>query len=206
MKEELLKGKVLPLKEEFYSIQGEGFNTGEAAYFIRVAGCNIGCEWCDEKDSWNAENFPLVEVDTIVENVLKNQTKSVVFTGGEPLMYNLDYACELLKKNNIKTFLETSGTYPITGKWDWICLSPKLKRKPLKENYSNINELKVVIYEKSDLLWAEENAKFVDDNCYLFLQPEWSKFSENIKFIIDYILKNPKWRISLQIHKYLNIK
>ncbi len=206
MKKLLLEqGKVIPLMEEFYSIQGEGFYSGKAAYFIRVAGCDIKCKWCDTKKSWNPKNYPLKSVDDIIGNIIVCNAKTVVVTGGEPLLYNLDYLCFELKKRNIKTFLETSGVHKITGKWDWICLSPKKNKKPLKNIFQKADELKIIIFDKTDLDWAEKNAELVNKNCKLFLQAEWSKRKQIIPVIIDYILKNPKWRISLQSHKYIGI-
>ena len=201
----LEQGKIIPLMEEFYSIQGEGFYSGKAAYFIRVAGCDIKCKWCDTKKSWDAKNYPFKSVDKIIENIIVCNAETVVVTGGEPLLYNLDYLCCELKKRNIKIFLETSGVHKITGKWDWICLSPKKNKEPLKNIFKKADELKIVIFDKTDIVWAEKNVEFVNKNCKLFLQAEWSKKKQMIPIIIDYILKNPKWRISLQSHKYIGI-
>lgn len=204
--EKLVKeGEKLPVMEEFYTIQGEGYNTGMASYFIRIGGCDIGCHWCDVKESWNANLHPLTLADAVVKNAIESKTNAVVITGGEPLIYNLSYLTEQLRKNKIKTFVETSGAYPITGVWDWICLSPKKTMAPQLECYKIANELKVIIYNKHDFIWAEEQAAKVNSNAHLFLQPEWSKINELLPQIIDYVKNNTKWRISLQTHKYMNI-
>ncbi len=201
---EVSQGKLLPLMEEFYTIQGEGFYTGKAAYFIRIGGCDVGCHWCDVKESWNAKLHPLTETDTIVTNA-KKYSKTVVITGGEPLIWNMDYLTKSLNNLNIKTHLETSGAYPLSGNWDWICLSPKKTKLPLPEIYNKTDELKVIIFNKHDFKFAETQAAKVDTNCKLFLQPEWSKRKILNNFIIDYVMANPKWKISLQTHKFLNI-
>ena len=198
------KGKMLPLMEEFYTIQGEGFHSGKAAYFIRIGGCDVGCHWCDVKESWNANLHPPTNTDTIINNV-KKYAKTVVVTGGEPLMWNLDYITNLLQKNKIKTHIETSGAYKLTGKWDWICLSPKKTKLPLDDIYSKADELKIIIVAENDFKFAEEQAIKVTENCELFLQPEWSKHEEMIPLIVNYVMKYPQWKISLQTHKYLNI-
>ncbi|WP_456377805.1 7-carboxy-7-deazaguanine synthase QueE [Lutibacter sp.] len=204
IQQQINKGKMLPLMEEFYTIQGEGFHSGKAAYFIRIGGCDVGCHWCDVKESWNAELHPPTKTDAIVENV-KKYTKTVVVTGGEPLMWNLDYITNSLQKNKIKTHIETSGAYELTGKWDWICLSPKKTKLPLKTIYPKANELKIIIVTKNDFKFAEKQAGKVASNCELFLQPEWSKREIMIPLIVAYVMKNPQWKISLQTHKYLNI-
>ncbi|MDO8998773.1 MAG: 7-carboxy-7-deazaguanine synthase QueE [Bacteroidota bacterium] len=191
--------------EEFYTIQGEGFNTGKAAYFIRIGGCDVGCHWCDVKESWDANLHALTPIKNIITNVLEWKAKSVVVTGGEPLIYNLDELTKLLKANNIETFIETSGAYKLSGHWDWICLSPKKTMAPLPEVYKKSNELKIIVFNKHDFIWAEEQAKKVGKDCYLYLQPEWSKHQELVPEIIDYVKNNPKWMISLQTHKYMNI-
>ncbi|MBS1652744.1 MAG: 7-carboxy-7-deazaguanine synthase QueE [Bacteroidetes bacterium] len=191
--------------EEFYTIQGEGNNTGKAAYFIRIGGCDVGCHWCDVKESWNAEIHPLVETEKLILNLKTCNAKSAVITGGEPLIYNLDYLTQLLFKNKIETFIETSGAYALSGQWNWICLSPKKTMKPLQEIYSKANELKIIIHNENDFKWAEEQSKFVSKNCILFLQPEWSRIKTNLPKIIEYVKTNPKWKISLQTHKYMNI-
>lgn len=198
-------GTRLPLMEEFYTIQGEGFHTGKAAYFIRLGGCDVGCHWCDVKESWDATLHPLTSTDQIVENAQKYPAKTVVVTGGEPLIYNLDYLTSQLQKVGIKTFIETSGAYPLSGHWDWICLSPKKFKRPRKDVLDAAGELKVIVFNQSDFAWAEEHARLVPGSCKLYLQPEWSKASVMAPLIIDYVMNNPKWEISLQTHKYLNI-
>lgn len=205
--EELLssEGKLLPLMEEFYTIQGEGFNTGKAAYFIRIGGCDVGCHWCDVKESWDANLHPLTPAEKIIDNVLEYKAQSVVVTGGEPLIYNLDYLTGLLKEKQIETFIETSGAYKLSGHWDWICLSPKKTMQPLDEIYKKAHELKVIIFNQHDFKWAEEQASRVSSDCYLYLQPEWSKHAALLPDIIEYVKSNPKWMISLQTHKYMNI-
>jgi 7-carboxy-7-deazaguanine synthase len=198
-------GKLLPVMEEFYSLQGEGFHTGKAAYFIRIGGCDVGCSWCDVKESWDAELHPLVQADQVIKNAVACKADAAVITGGEPLNFDLGYLCNGLKKNKIKTFLETSGTQPLSGKWDWICLSPKQNSLILEEFYTKSDELKVIIQEKGDFIWAEENSKKMKAGSHLFLQPEWSKRKEMIPVAVNYIMNNPKWSISLQSHKYMNI-
>jgi 7-carboxy-7-deazaguanine synthase len=195
----------LPLVEEFYTLQGEGFHTGKAAYFIRIGGCDIGCSWCDSRFSWKQGIHPLVETDKIIGHAIESGTDSVVVTGGEPLICNLDYLCTGLKKNNIRTFIETSGAYPLSGEWDWICLSPKRNSPPPDDICLKADELKVVILEKEDLFWAEEYRVKVKPDCMLYLQPEWSRFNNIVPDIVEYIKRNKEWRISLQIHKYLHI-
>jgi 7-carboxy-7-deazaguanine synthase len=198
------KGIMLPLMEEFYTIQGEGCHTGTAAYFIRVGGCDVGCHWCDVKESWNPDLHPPTLADTIVTNV-KKHASTVVITGGEPLMWSMDYITTLLQKNNIKTHIETSGAYSFSGKWDWFCLSPKKNKLPLEETYVEADELKMIIHNNSDFAFAEKQASKVGEKCQLFLQPEWSKKEKMTALIVTYVMKNPKWKISLQTHKYLNI-
>lgn len=198
------KGIMLPLMEEFYTIQGEGFHTGKAAYFIRIGGCDVGCHWCDVKESWNADLHPPTLADIIVKNA-KKHSDTVVITGGEPLMWSMDYLTSELQHSGIKTHIETSGAYSFSGVWDWFCLSPKKTKLPLHEAYENADELKIIIYNKSDFLFAEEQAQKVSKDCKLFLQPEWSKREKVTEMIVDYVMKNPKWNISLQTHKYLNI-
>lgn len=198
------QGKMLPLMEEFYTIQGEGYHTGKAAYFIRVGGCDVGCHWCDVKESWNAELHPPTLANTIVEHA-KKYSDTVVITGGEPLMWSMDYLTKKLQQNGIKTHIETSGAYSFSGSWNWFCLSPKKTKLPLEEVYKEADELKIIIFNKSDFKFAEEQAVKVGSNCELFLQPEWSKKEKMTELIVDYVMKNPKWKISLQTHKYLNI-
>ncbi len=191
--------------EEFYTIQGEGYNTGKAAYFIRLGGCDVGCPWCDVKESWDASIHPLTAADTIVQNTLKYPAKTIVVTGGEPLIYNLDYLTAQMKAQGVTTFIETSGAYPLSGHWDWICLSPKKFKAPRLEIAKQAQELKVIVFNKSDFAWAEKQALLVAAGCKLYLQPEWSKAAEVTPLIIDYVMANPRWEISLQTHKYLNI-
>lgn len=198
-------GTLLPLMEEFYTIQGEGYHTGKAAYFIRLGGCDVGCHWCDVKESWDATLHPLTTADAIVQNAKVHPGRTVVVTGGEPLIYNLDYLTAQLQAQGIKTFIETSGAYPLSGYWDWICLSPKKFKAPRKDVLDAAGELKVIVFNKSDFAWAEEHAAQVGADCKLYLQPEWSKSAEMTPLIIDYVKSNPKWEISLQTHKYLNI-
>ena len=191
--------------EEFYSIQGEGYNTGKASYFLRIGGCDIACRWCDIKESWNASIHPLVKTAHIVERVAASPAKSVVITGGEPLMYNLEVLCSELKKKEVQIFLETSGAYPVSGSFDWICVSPKPNTQPDKNLLQMADELKVVIHDIDDFKWAEKNAALVKNKCLLYLQPEWSKFKTILPEIVDYIKANPKWQSSLQAHKFMNI-
>jgi len=198
------QGKMLPLMEEFYTIQGEGYHTGKAAYFIRVGGCDVGCHWCDVKESWNAELHPPTLANTIVDHA-KKYSDTVVITGGEPLMWSMDYLTKKLQQYGIKTHIETSGAYSFSGSWDWFCLSPKKTKLPLEEVYKEVDELKIIIFNKSDFEFAEEHAAKVGEKCELFLQPEWSKKDKMTGLIVDYVMKNPKWKISLQTHKYLNI-
>ena len=198
------KGEMLPLMEEFYTIQGEGFHTGTAAYFIRIGGCDVGCHWCDVKESWNAELHPPTSTDLIVSNA-KKYADTVVITGGEPLTWDMSLLTQKLKNQNLKVHIETSGCYPVTGTWDWFCLSPKKNKLPVDDAYAIAHELKVIIYNKHDFIFAEEQAEKVNKNAILFLQPEWSKKEKMTPLIVDYVMNNPKWRVSLQTHKYLNI-
>ncbi len=206
MKKDIFEGgKKLPLIDEFYTIQGEGFHFGKPAYFIRIGGCDIGCHWCDTKYAWKAGRDQLVDIQTIIKKANSTIAKNIVVTGGEPLTYNLNPLCNLLKKKNIKTFLETSGAYKLTGIWDWICLSPKKNAPPTNGIISLANELKIIVFEQSDFSWAEKYAKIVKPTCHLYLQPEWSRRNKLTPQIVDYIKKNPKWRISIQAHKYIKI-
>lgn len=191
--------------EEFYSLQGEGFNTGKAAYFLRIGGCDVGCHWCDIRESWNAAVFPPVSVDEVVMRAASCPAGAVVVTGGEPLMYDLGYLCAGLRKAGLQTFLETSGSWPLTGEWDWICLSPKKEAPPLGSICTLANELKIIIEEPEDFQWAEDQSAFVGNECQLFLQPEWSRASSIIPVMVEYIKYHPRWRISLQSHKYMRI-
>lgn len=205
MNEVLKKTVTLPVMEHFYTIQGEGFHQGKAAYFIRLGGCDVGCVWCDVKDSWNAEKHPQYEVGTLVIEVKKTAAKLVIITGGEPLMHNLDALTKELKAAGLQTNIETSGAHPLSGTWDWICLSPKKFKVPLPEIIPLASELKIIIFNKSDFEWAEKYAALVSTSCKLYLQPEWDKSAELMPMIIDYIKANPKWELSLQIHKYINV-
>lgn len=237
-------GRLLPVMEEFYSLQGEGFHTGEAAWFIRIGGCDVGCTWCDVKESWNARLFPPVDTDKVAEKALQCTANAVIITGGEPLLYNLDYLCEQLKAKSsgqraqdterrvldiemriadpasrianhlkienrtskiIRTFLETSGSRPLSGFWDWICLSPKRDWPPREEFYRLSNELKIIIHAVEDFDWAEEQAGKINPSAHMFLQPEWSRREEILPLIIRYIQDHPWWRLSLQSHKYIGI-
>ena len=198
-------GAKLPLVEEFFTLQGEGYHTGKAAYFIRLGGCDVGCSWCDSRFSWNPELHPMVETDIIIDHVVKSGTDSVVVTGGEPLMWNLNYLSSGLKKKNICTFIETSGAYALSGEWDWICLSPKRNMLPVNEIWKVADELKVILQDKSDFEWADKYRGMVRSKCRLFLQPEWSRFETIIPEIVEYVKRNSIWRISLQVHKYMHI-
>ena len=201
----LQKGEILPLMEAFYSLQGEGFYKGTAAYFIRLGGCDVGCHWCDVKESWAAEAHPLVPVDTIVTDALAH-SKTMIITGGEPLMWNLDLLTEKLRAAGARTHIETSGAHPLSGTFDWICLSPKKIKRPLGNVLQKANELKMVIYNNNDFLFAEEMAARVSPDCLLYLQPEWSKRNKVIPKIVDYVMAHPQWKASLQMHKYLDIR
>ena len=198
------KGLMLPLMEEFYTIQGEGFHKGTAAYFIRVGGCDVGCHWCDVKESWDAEMHPPTAIAHIVANASKH-SNTIVITGGEPLTWNMRPLTEALKEKKLQTHIETSGAYELTGIWDWICLSPKKNKLPFGRIYKEANELKVIVYNKHDFTFAEEQAQLVNEHCILYLQPEWSVREKMIPLIVEYVMKNPKWKVSLQTHKYLNI-
>ncbi len=198
------EGTMLPLMEAFYTIQGEGFHKGTAAYFIRIGGCDVGCHWCDVKESWNALLHPPTPIGSMVEDAVK-YSNTVVITGGEPLTWNMDPLTALLRKKGCRIHIETSGAYELTGSWDWICLSPKKIKLPTPEIYDVANELKVIIFNKDDFRFAEEQAARVNENCILYLQPEWSKRDKMIPLIVDYVMANPKWKVSLQTHKYLNI-
>jgi 7-carboxy-7-deazaguanine synthase len=204
-KELISEGLKLPVVEEFFSLQGEGFHTGKAAYFIRLGGCDIGCSWCDSRFSWNPEIHPLIKTKLIIDRVAESGADSVVVTGGEPLMWNLDNLCKGLKSKNLSTFIETSGAYQLTGIWDWICLSPKKNMPPVSDICCVADELKVIISNEDDFEWAEKYQKLVSDGCKLYLQPEWSSFETIISAVVRYIKKNPAWRISLQAHKYMHI-
>jgi 7-carboxy-7-deazaguanine synthase len=195
----------LPLMEDFYTIQGEGFYQGHAAYFIRLGGCDVGCVWCDVKESWDANAHAKISVEEMTARAKASGSPLVVITGGEPAMYDLLPLTQSLHSEGLKTNIETSGVYKLTGNWDWICFSPKKFKAPHESIYKRADELKVIVFNKSDFAWAEEHAARVSGDCELFLQPEWSKEKEMVPLIIDYIKENPKWKVSLQIHKYMNI-
>ncbi len=195
----------LPLMEHFYTLQGEGFHTGRAAYFLRLGGCDVGCVWCDVKESWDASLHPLVEPQQMLQWIQENKAQMAVITGGEPLLHNLDFLTDLLQQNGIETNIETSGSHPLSGHWNWICVSPKKFKAALPEVLKVANELKVVVFNKSDFDWAEQNAKLVSENCDLYLQVEWDQREKMTPLLVDYVKQNPKWRISVQTHKYLQI-
>ena len=195
----------IPLMEDFYSLQGEGFYSGRSAYFIRIAGCDVGCVWCDVKESWNESDHPVVPIPDIIARVKKSGTEFVVITGGEPAMYDLTELTASLQSLNVEIAIETSGAYKLTGQLDWVCLSPKKFKLPLEENYAKANELKMIIFNKHDLKWSEELKAKVVKSCKLYIQPEWSKEKEMLPLMINYVKKNTYWNISLQTHKYLNI-
>ena len=198
------KGTLLPLMEAFYTLQGEGYHKGSAAFFIRIGGCDVGCHWCDVKESWDANLHPPTPIEHIV-NQSKQYSDTVVVTGGEPLMWHMDPLCKALHGQGMQVHIETSGAYALTGTWNWFCLSPKKNKRPLQAAYDYADELKVIIYNKYDFKFAEEQAAQVAPNCKLFLQPEWSRREKVMPLIVDYVLANPKWKASLQTHKYLNI-
>lgn len=191
--------------EAFYTLQGEGFHQGKAAYFIRLAGCDVGCVWCDVKESWDKDLYPLQSIEEIVTETKKYPGKLVVITGGEPTLYNLEELTKALQKEGFSTNIETSGSSPLSGSWDWICLSPKKFKPPLPGILLKANELKIIVFNKSDFAWAKQYADLVSSSCKLYLQPEWNKAELVTPWIIDYIKENPKWQLSLQIHKYINV-
>ncbi len=202
---ELKEGALLPLVESFYTIQGEGFNAGKPAFFIRLGGCDVGCSWCDAKETWNSRLYPPTPIEKIADLAAMHPAKAIVLTGGEPLSYPLDKLCDLLKSRGLEIFLETSGSHPISGRFDWICLSPKRKKHPLAGMHQLASELKVIIEKSDDFEWAELNRSLVRKDCKLYLQPEWSQIKIVLPLIIEYVKANPSWNISLQIHKYMNI-
>jgi 7-carboxy-7-deazaguanine synthase len=195
----------LPIMEHFYTLQGEGFHQGKAAYFIRLGGCDVGCVWCDVKDSWDAGKHPLRSIESLISEVKNHLGEIVVITGGEPLMHDLTELTKQLHASGLKTHIETSGSSPLSGGWDWITLSPKKFKEPLAEIRPHASELKIIVYNKSDFAWAEKWASQVSPQCKLYLQPEWSKASTITPLIIDYIKAHPQWQLSLQIHKYINV-
>ncbi len=196
---------LLPVMEQFYTIQGEGFHQGRAAYFIRLGGCDVGCVWCDVKDSWDATAHPMMEINELVNLVKVTPAEIVVITGGEPLMHQLDVLTTELQRAGLKTHIETSGAHPLSGTWDWICLSPKKFKAPLPEIVPLANELKVVVFNKSDFEWAELYAEKTNPSCKLYLQPEWDKASLMTPLMVEYIKANPRWELSLQLHKYIQV-
>lgn len=203
---ELLKGgELLPLVEDFYTIQGEGFHTGKPAYFIRLGGCDVGCRWCDAKYTWNPKVFPPIEVQTVVERAASCSAQAIVITGGEPLLYPLGTLTRELHARGLEIFLETSGTQPLSGEFDWVCLSPKRQLPPLDEAFRRADELKVIIQSEEDLEWAVECSKRVSRKCILYLQPEWSVYEKIIPTIVEWVKAHPEWNISIQTHKFMHI-
>jgi len=196
---------LLPVMEHFYTLQGEGFHQGRAAYFIRLSGCDVGCVWCDVKDSWDTGKYPLRSIDYLISEIKKTPAKIVVITGGEPLMHDLSELTKQLQQRGYETNLETSAAYSLSGSWNWICVSPKKFKAPLPEILPKADELKVVIFNQSDFAWAEKYAKQVSSKCKLYLQPEWDKAPQMTPLIIEYIKAHPQWELSLQIHKYINV-
>lgn len=201
----LENGKVLPIMEEFYTLQGEGFHAGKAAYFIRIGGCDVGCHWCDVKESWDASVHPLIDIEKVVANAAGQAAGSVVITGGEPLIFNLEPLTARLKEEGLKVHIETSGAHAFSGQYDWVCLSPKKTSPPKPVYYQHADELKIIVHNRHDFEWATEHANKVSAKCKLYLQPEWSKREEIMPQIINFVMKFPKWSISLQTHKYMNI-
>lgn len=193
------------MMEHFYTLQGEGYHQGKAAYFVRLGGCDVGCVWCDVKESWSFDTHPQISIEEIVDIIKQSGTPIAVITGGEPLMHNLDGLTAAIKKEGIATNIETSGSSPLSGQWDWICLSPKKFKAPLPEILPQANELKIIVYNKSDFEWGEKFAAQVSAKCKLYLQPEWSRAKEMTPLIVDYIKADPMWELSLQIHKYINV-
>ena len=202
---ELIQNNSLPVMEHFYTLQGEGAYTGNAAYFVRLGGCDVGCFWCDVKESWDINAHPQITIQNIVSFISDAKSPIAVITGGEPLMHNLDALTESIQSKGIMTHIETSASHPLSGNWDWICVSPKKFKAPLPEILIKANELKVIIFNKSDFDWAEKHASMVGNNCQLFLQPEWDQQSKMLPLIIDYVKQNPKWKIGLQTHKWMQI-
>ncbi len=201
----LCGGEKLPLVEDFYTIQGEGYHSGKPAYFIRLGGCDVGCRWCDAKYTWNPRIFPPVDVDVVVERAKACEAQAIVITGGEPLLYPLDVLTSKLKAARLEIFLETSGTHPFSGEFDWVCLSPKRQQPPLAEAFGRAHELKVIIQSEDDFQWAEENARRVGRYCRLYMQPEWSVYDEIIPRMVEYAKSHPRWSISVQTHKFMRI-
>jgi 7-carboxy-7-deazaguanine synthase len=201
----VLPGTTLPVMEHFYTIQGEGFYQGHAAYFIRLGGCDVGCVWCDVKESWDAAAHPHYSIQSLIDEVKATPATLVVITGGEPLMHQLDELTDALHAAGLQTNIETSGSSSLSGHWDWICLSPKKFKAPLPEVVAAAHELKVIVYHKSDFAFGENFAAQVPAGCKLYLQPEWSKAATMIPLIVEYVKANPQWELSLQLHKYINV-
>lgn len=195
----------LPIMETFYTVQGEGFYSGRAAFFIRIAGCDVGCVWCDVKESWDKNEHEVLKVADLITQVQESKTNFVVITGGEPAMYDLNFLTQELKNLGVEIAIETSGAYELVGEFDWICLSPKKFKKPIDSVVTRAQELKIVVFNKSDIQWAEEYASQVNDSCKLYLQPEWDKKEAMGELILSYITQHPQWRISVQTHKYLGV-
>jgi organic radical activating enzyme len=200
-----ISAHTLPVMEQFYTVQGEGYYQGHAAYFIRLGGCDVGCVWCDVKESWDASAHPLCDTEKLAAAAADSGSRIAVVTGGEPAMYDLTILTSALRKKGLRTHIETSGVYPLTGEWDWICFSPKKFKQPDASVPVQAHELKVIVYNNSDFVWAEQFAIQVSRSCQLFLQPEWSREKEMLPSVISYVKANPQWQISLQIHKYMNI-
>jgi 7-carboxy-7-deazaguanine synthase len=196
----------LPVMEQFYTLQGEGVYSGCPAYFIRLAGCDVGCVWCDVKESWNASDHPKKEISALVEEVVESGANRVIITGGEPLMHNLDTLTRLLREKGIKTHIETSGTHPLSGEWDWITFSPKKFKKPTEEIFQVANELKVIVFHPSDIQWAVELSARVAEGCQNLLQPEWERQDDVLPIIMAHLTQNPSWRLSLQTHKFIGVR
>ncbi len=201
----MIAEETLPVMESFYTVQGEGFHSGTPAFFIRTAGCDVGCHWCDVKESWDREKHPDANIANLADQADGSQAPIVVITGGEPFMYDMEPLTRTLRNRNLPVHVETSGAYPLTGEWDWICFSPKKFKKPLDEFYERSHELKVVIYNRSDFEWANQHAVRMNPDAHLYLQPEWSRSAEVMPLIVEFVKENPVWRISLQTHKYLDI-
>ncbi len=198
-------GRLLPLVEDFYTIQGEGYHAGKAAYFIRLGGCDVGCRWCDAKYTWNPRLYPPTPIDTVVERAVACAAQAIVITGGEPLIYPLGPLTAQLRERGLEIFLETSGTHPFSGAFDWVCLSPKRQQPPLDEAYERAHELKVIVESQADFAWAERNAARVGTACRLYLQPEWSVAEVVMPAVVDYVKAHPQWNVSIQTHKYMHI-
>ena len=198
-------GRKLPLVEDFYTIQGEGFHAGKPAYFIRLGGCDVGCRWCDAKYTWKPRRYPPVDVQVVIDRALACPARAIVITGGEPLLYPLDILTRTLHDRGLQIFLETSGTHPFSGRFDWVCLSPKRQQPPLDEAFRRAHELKVIVEREDDLQWAEQNAARVGDDCLLYLQPEWSVYERMMPLLVEYAKAHPQWNISIQTHKFMHI-